>query len=85
MNSKILDTKAEMGHSGTITHNGFAGMIIHESIVPQFKPNYALELLYPLLTESRQVRDALITARNGALVSSEMAMYSPSDIEAIRL
>lgn len=85
MRLEILDMPFKMSHPQTITHNGFAGMIIHESIVPQFKPNYALELLYPLLTESRQVRDALITARNGALVSSEMAMYSPSDIEAIRL
>ena len=60
-------------------------MIVQHNIVPQFKPSWAVELLYPLFSDTRQVRDALFNARNGGVASEEMAMYSPADIEAIRL
>lgn len=85
MKLNILDMASKKAHSESISHNGFSDMIVQQNIVPQFKPNYALELLYPLLADTRQVRDALFTARNGSVPSAEMALYTPADIEAIRV
>lgn len=55
------------------------------NIVPQFKPRWALELVYPYYSDTRQMREALADARDGAVMAEEMALYSPADIEALRL
>lgn len=58
-------------------------MDTNSNIVPSFKPRWALELLYPLYSDTRQMRDAFADSNEVAL-PEEMALYTPANIEALR-